>query len=151
MQSVSVPPVLANYAGGLLRFYRQGALKLWYAKLEILAGFNVYAPRNSNRRAILTYSRGGSKVFKYYMSVSDLDELFVMLELYDAREQNQQFVLGRFEFRIAGQDNTVSIGVEFLSHDVEITGTRAQLKAAIAGYQTILRRRGAAPQASAAT
>lgn len=141
MQSVSrFTPVLTSYADNLQKLYKRSVLKLWYAKIEILNGFNVFLPKIGDHSAIFTYSRQGRKIFKYHIGLYDLDELFSMLELCEAGGQDQQFILGKFEFCISILENAVSIGIEFHSHNVQIVGTRAELKAAISEYRAFPRR-----------
>jgi hypothetical protein len=150
MQSVSpFTPVLTNYADSLQKLYKKSVLRLWYVKLEILNGFNVFTPRIGDHSAILTYSRHGRKIFKYHIGLYDLDEFFTMLEFCEAGDQDQQFILGKFEFRITTLEDVVSIGIDFLSHHVEVAGKRAQLKAAIFEYRALRQRLVRTPKAKA--
>ena len=128
-----------NPSDSLAKLYRRGVLKIWYFKLEILNGFYVFVHRFSDRSAILTYSSHGRKVFRYHINENDLNELFTMLEYYENDESDQQFIIGRFGFRIRSVGNSVSIGIEYLSHDVEIVGARSQLEAAVARYRSLHR------------
>ncbi len=138
MQSASlITPLLTNRIDSLIRLYKRGALKVWYAQIEILNGFNVFVHRLGSHSAIFTYSRHGKKIFKYHISVYDLNEFFAMLDFCENGEKDQQYIIGRFEFTMRCKENIILIGIEHLSHYVEIVGPRSQLKAAILAYRSL--------------
>ena len=124
------------HTASLQKFYHKGVLRLRYVKLEILNGLNVYIPRIGDHSAILTCSRYGRKAFTCHISAYELDEFITMLEFSEAGGQDQQWILGRFEFRITILGDAVSIGVE----SVEVAGKRAQLRAAIFKYRALHQR-----------
>ena len=140
MQSTSlVTPRFTKPIDDIFKFFRKGVVAVCYVRLEILNGFSVLVHKFSDRSAMLTYSSRGRKIFKYHIDVNDLDEFFAMLEYHEQAESEQQFIIGRFEFRISSIGDDVSIGIEHSSHDVEITGPRTQLKTAILDYRNLRR------------
>jgi hypothetical protein len=140
-QAKIITPRLMHTSGGLVKLYRKGVLKIWYVKLEVLDGLYVLIHRFNDHSAIFIYNSGGKKVFRYYVSKNDLNEFFTMLEYFTYEKRDQQFVIGRFGFRIKSAADSVSIGVEYLSHDVEILGARSLLEAAIVRYRSLHRSR----------
>jgi hypothetical protein len=139
MQSASlITPLLTSHLGSIVTsWYRRSALNMWYVKIELLPGFDVFIPRFGDHTAILMYNILGRKGFRYHVSTRDLDDLFTMLEICEDAENDQQFIIGRFGFRVSTVGNFISIWIDYESHDVEIIGVRSQLEPAIATYRSL--------------
>jgi hypothetical protein len=139
MQSASlITPLSTSHLGSIVALlYRRSALHIWYVKIEILPGFNVFVPRFGNHSAILTYNILGRRGFKYHISRHDLDDLFTMLEICEDAEKDHQFIIGRFGFRVSTVRNFISVWIDYVSHDVEIIGLRSQLEPAIVAYRSL--------------
>jgi hypothetical protein len=120
-------------------FLKQTILRIKYTDITILEGFRVLVPRFSANPAVFVYSREGRKVFRYYIDMNDLDDFFDILEAYEPSQGLRQFMIGRFDFRARLSESHASIGIDYLSHDVEINGTISQLNAAIAEYRSLQR------------
>jgi len=122
----------------VLQLSRDRFRKLAYRRIEILNGFCVLAPRFGGRHAILTYNRDAKKVFRYFISIDNLRELFMLLDNFcrNSPEEiyEEYFVIGRLEFHLEKVQDIVVINLGFSTHKFVIMGLISQLNAAIAQY-----------------
>jgi hypothetical protein len=122
---------------------RDNLRKIAYHKIEIFNGFCALTPRFAGRHAILTYSREGKKVFRYYIGVYALQELFVALDSFcsntDGESYEEYFMTNHLELYFERVLDIVTINVSFSTHKVAIMGLVSQLESAIAQYHHLNR------------